>query len=203
MVLDLVVLDMSDHPPAATNSGSEVELYTNGKLVDKVRPGRERRRLKAAGPFLLFVRKIAIGKRVMGFLKPLVAILAVLLGILILNSLIETYRWDQRIVEDMNKQGFQLISQTKGSAPIVPWTLFYPYVTHITLVHPDSVKPFKNFIAADVISFNGMNWAESSLGPESCSSIAPQSWLRILPISRTIRNPNFQAGRRAGEKMVV
>ena len=90
----------------------------------------------------------------MRFLKPLAIVLAVLFAILILNSMIETYRWDKRIVEEMNKQGFELISQTTGSAPIVPWTLFYPYVTHITLVHPDSIKPFKDFIAADVISFN-------------------------------------------------
>ncbi len=90
----------------------------------------------------------------MSFLKPLVAFLAILFVILILNSLIETYRWDKRIVEEMNKQGFELVSQIKGSAPIIPWTLFYPYVTHITLVHPDSIKPFKGFIAADVISYN-------------------------------------------------
>jgi hypothetical protein len=90
----------------------------------------------------------------MRFLKPLAAVLAVVLGILVLNSLIETYRWDKRIVEEMNKQGFELVSVTKGSAAIVPWTLFYPYVTHITLVHPDSIKPFKEFIAADVISYN-------------------------------------------------
>ena len=90
----------------------------------------------------------------MRFLKPLVTILAILFAILILNSFIETYRWDKRIVEEMDKQGFELISQIKGSASIVPWTLFYPYVTHITLVHPDSIKPFKNFVAADVISFN-------------------------------------------------
>lgn len=90
----------------------------------------------------------------MRFLKPLVTILAILFAILILNSFIETYRWDKRIVEEMDKQGFELISQIKGSGSIVPWTLFYPYVTHITLVHPDSIKPFKNFIAADVISFN-------------------------------------------------
>lgn len=90
----------------------------------------------------------------MRFLKPAVVILVILFLILALNSLIETYRWDKRIVEEMNKQGFELISQTKGSAPIVPWTLFYPYVTQVTLVHPDSIKPFKDFIAADVISFN-------------------------------------------------
>jgi hypothetical protein len=40
IVLDLVVTDMSDHPPR----GYELEvrgyeLYTNGKLVDKVPPG--------------------------------------------------------------------------------------------------------------------------------------------------------------------
>ena len=132
----------------------------------------------------------------MRFLKPLVAILAVLFAVLILNSLIETYRWDKRIAEEMNKQGFELISQTKGSAAIVPWTLFYPYVTHITLVHPDSVKPFKDFISATSYRLTRMTGAESSLGPESCSSIAPQSWLRILPISRDDTKPRF-SGRTA------
>ena len=48
----------------------------------------------------------------MRFLKPLATILAVLLALLILNSLIETYRWDKRLVEEMNKQGFELISET-------------------------------------------------------------------------------------------
>jgi hypothetical protein len=90
----------------------------------------------------------------MRFLKPLVAILATLFAILVLNSFIETYRWDKRLVEEMSKQGFELVSQNKGSAPIVPWTLFYPYVTSITLVHPESIKPFKNFITADVISYS-------------------------------------------------
>lgn len=72
----------------------------------------------------------------------------------VIHTLVETYRWDERIVEKMKKQGFDLVSQTKGSAPILPWTLFYPYVTHVTLVHPDSIKRFKGFIAADVISFD-------------------------------------------------
>jgi hypothetical protein len=40
MVLDLVVLDMSDHPPRGYELGVRgYELYTNGKLVDKVPPG--------------------------------------------------------------------------------------------------------------------------------------------------------------------
>jgi hypothetical protein len=90
----------------------------------------------------------------MRLLKPLIAILVVVLVGFAVSSLIETYRWDKRIIEEMKKQGFELISQTKASAPIVPWTLFYPYVTNVTLVHPDSIKPFKGFIAADVISFN-------------------------------------------------
>ncbi len=90
----------------------------------------------------------------MRFLKPLIAILVVALVGFAVNALIETYRWDKRIIQEMKTQGFELISQTMGSAPIVPWTLFYPYVTNITLVHPDSIKPFKGFIAADVISFN-------------------------------------------------
>jgi hypothetical protein len=83
----------------------------------------------------------------------LVILPIVLVGFAI-NSLLETYRWDNRIVEEMKKQGFDLVSQTKGSAPILPWTLFYPYVTQVTLVHPDSIKRFKGFIGADVISFN-------------------------------------------------
>jgi len=40
IVLDLVVLDMSDHPPQAYELGIKgYELYTNGKLVDKIPPG--------------------------------------------------------------------------------------------------------------------------------------------------------------------
>jgi hypothetical protein len=40
IVLDLVVLDMSDHPPQAYELGVKgYELYTNGKLIDKVPPG--------------------------------------------------------------------------------------------------------------------------------------------------------------------
>jgi Domain of unknown function (DUF4382) len=40
IVLDLVVLDMSDHPPAGYELDlNGYELYTNGKLVDKIPPG--------------------------------------------------------------------------------------------------------------------------------------------------------------------
>ncbi|HEX9273540.1 MAG TPA: hypothetical protein VGA01_15145, partial [Candidatus Binatia bacterium] len=40
IVLDLVVLDMSDHPPQGYElSVKGYELYTNGKLADKVPPG--------------------------------------------------------------------------------------------------------------------------------------------------------------------
>jgi hypothetical protein len=81
-------------------------------------------------------------------------VLAMLLMIFTVNSFIDTYRWEKPLIEDMKKQGFEVVSLTKGSAPILPWTLFYPYVTHVTLVHPDSIKRFKGFLAADVISFN-------------------------------------------------
>ncbi|HEU4341926.1 MAG TPA: DUF4382 domain-containing protein [Candidatus Binatia bacterium] len=40
IVLDLVVLDMSDHPPQGYELAVRgYELYTNGKLVDRVPPG--------------------------------------------------------------------------------------------------------------------------------------------------------------------
>jgi hypothetical protein len=40
IVLDLVVLDMSDHPPAGYELNLKgYELYINGKLVDRVPPG--------------------------------------------------------------------------------------------------------------------------------------------------------------------
>jgi hypothetical protein len=40
IVLDLVVLDMKDHPPRGYELGIQgYELYTNGKLVDKIPPG--------------------------------------------------------------------------------------------------------------------------------------------------------------------
>ena len=40
IILDLVVLDMSDHPPGGYELDLKgYELYTNGKLVDKIPPG--------------------------------------------------------------------------------------------------------------------------------------------------------------------
>jgi hypothetical protein len=40
IVLDLMVLDMSDHPPRAYELVMRgYELYTNGKLIDKIPPG--------------------------------------------------------------------------------------------------------------------------------------------------------------------
>jgi hypothetical protein len=40
IVLDLVVMDMSDHPPRSYELAVKgYELYTNGKLVDKIPPG--------------------------------------------------------------------------------------------------------------------------------------------------------------------
>jgi hypothetical protein len=40
IILDLVVLDMSDHPPRGYELGIKgYELYANGKLIDKVPPG--------------------------------------------------------------------------------------------------------------------------------------------------------------------
>jgi hypothetical protein len=81
-------------------------------------------------------------------------VLVLLLMIFMINNFIETYRWENPLIEEMEKQGFEVVSQTKGSAPILPWTLFYPYVAHVTLVHPDSIKRYKGFLAADVISFN-------------------------------------------------
>jgi Domain of unknown function (DUF4382) len=40
IVLDLVVMDMSDHPPRGYELAVKgYELYTNGKLVDKIPPG--------------------------------------------------------------------------------------------------------------------------------------------------------------------
>jgi len=40
IVLDLMVLDMSDHPPQGYELGLDgYEVYSNGKLVDKIPPG--------------------------------------------------------------------------------------------------------------------------------------------------------------------
>lgn len=40
IVLDLMVLDMSDHPPQGYELGlNGYEVYSNGKLVDKIPPG--------------------------------------------------------------------------------------------------------------------------------------------------------------------
>jgi hypothetical protein len=40
LILDLVVLDMSDHPPRGYELGIKgYELYMNGKLIDRIPPG--------------------------------------------------------------------------------------------------------------------------------------------------------------------
>ena len=82
------------------------------------------------------------------------AVLAVALVVFGLHGLMDTYRWEKPIIAEMQKQGFELISQTTGSATLLPWTLFYPQLTQVTLVHPGSIRRFKDFIAADIISFN-------------------------------------------------
>jgi hypothetical protein len=83
-----------------------------------------------------------------------IATLATPFGMLGVSSVLETYGWQAPVIDEMKKQGFDLVSQAKGSAAILPWTLFFPYVTHFTLVHPDSIKPFRGFIVADAISFD-------------------------------------------------
>jgi hypothetical protein len=80
--------------------------------------------------------------------------LATALGILAVSGFRATYGWETAIIEEMRDQGFDLVSQIKGSVAILPWTFFFPYVTHVTLVHPGSIKPFKDFIVADAISFD-------------------------------------------------
>jgi hypothetical protein len=70
------------------------------------------------------------------------------------TDLTDSYRWDKRIVEEMKKQGFEVVGQTSRSDRILSLTFFYPYVGEITLAHPQSIKAFKGFIAADVISFS-------------------------------------------------
>jgi hypothetical protein len=92
-----------------------------------------------------------------------IATLATAGGILAVSIFMETYGWQAPIIEEMKKQGFDLVSEIRGSARILPWTFFFPYVTNVTLVHPNSIKPFKGFIVADAISFgkNGNGEVES------------------------------------------
>ncbi|MET0500602.1 MAG: hypothetical protein ABW172_03665 [Candidatus Binatia bacterium] len=82
------------------------------------------------------------------------AILAVALMVLGLHRWMDTYRWEKTIIAELQNQGFEVIFQTSESGTLSPWTLFYPSVIQITLVHPDSIRRFKDFIAADVISFD-------------------------------------------------
>jgi hypothetical protein len=84
------------------------------------------------------------------------ATLATALGILAVSSFRAAYGWETPIIEEMKNQGFDLVSQIKGSVPILPWTFFFPYVIHVTLVHPGSIKPFKDFIVAAAISFDAV-----------------------------------------------
>jgi hypothetical protein len=80
------------------------------------------------------------------------AIAAIVSLVLILNHwrgwLIDPYRWDKPIREQMKKQGFELVAEVKSIEATIP------YVTRMTFAHPGSIKPYNNrFFAADVIAF--------------------------------------------------
>jgi len=81
-------------------------------------------------------------------------ILAVALIVIGLHRWMDAYRWEKTIIAEMQNQGFEVIFQTTESGTSSPWTLFYPSVIQMTLVQPDSIRRFKGFIAADVLSFD-------------------------------------------------
>ena len=82
------------------------------------------------------------------------AVLAITLAFFLLHRLMDSYRWEKPIIADMQKQGFEMISEPVGSNAFFSWTPFYPQATQVTFVHPASIRRFKNFIAADLMSFN-------------------------------------------------
>jgi hypothetical protein len=93
----------------------------------------------------------------MKYLKAAGVLVAVLVFIAIaINNfyvdLIDPYRWDTPIIKEAKDRGFDLVVQRRGGNLIFPWTIFRPYTTHLTFADPKSIKPFRQFLAADTIS---------------------------------------------------
>jgi len=91
----------------------------------------------------------------MGWAKVLgLAVLVMAVLFFLLHRWMDTYRWEKPIIAEMKKQGFEPMSEPVGSDTLFPWPLFYPKLKQVTLVNPTTIRRFKGFIAADVISFN-------------------------------------------------
>lgn len=69
-------------------------------------------------------------------------------------DLIDPYRWDGPVIEEARARGFELVVQKKGGTLMFPWTMFKPYTVHVTFVDSKSIRPFKQFLAADTLAFN-------------------------------------------------
>lgn len=95
----------------------------------------------------------------MTFIKSVgIIILALLFIAIAVNTwyteLIDPYRWDKPVIKEAKGRGFELVIQRKGGTLIFPWTIFKPYTVHLTFADPKSIRLFKQFLAADTISFN-------------------------------------------------
>ncbi|MGB7950820.1 MAG: hypothetical protein WCH75_24335 [Candidatus Binatia bacterium] len=91
----------------------------------------------------------------MGWAKVLgLAVLATAILLFILHRWMDSYRWENPIIAEMQKQGFEPISEPVDSDAFFPRPLFYPQVKQVTLANPATIRRFKGFIAADVLSFS-------------------------------------------------
>jgi len=91
----------------------------------------------------------------MGRVKVLgLVVLATVIMSFLIHRWMDSYRWEKPIIAEMQKQGFELIAEPVGGDTFFPWPPFYQPVKQVTLVNPATIRRFKGFIAADLISFN-------------------------------------------------
>ena len=82
------------------------------------------------------------------------AVFAMAFLVFLVHRRMDSARWEKPIMAEMHKQGFEPIAEPVGSQTLFPWPLSYPSVKQVTFVNPATIRRFKGFIAADVITFN-------------------------------------------------
>ncbi len=76
-----------------------------------------------------------------------------IVAVFVFNSyvdLIDPYRWDGPVIQDAQSAGYKVMQKIRGGEIIFPWTWFFPYTTNLAFVKPESVRPYRQFIGAEV-----------------------------------------------------
>jgi hypothetical protein len=68
-------------------------------------------------------------------------------------ELIYPYRWDGPVINEASANGFKLMQRHSGGELYFPWTLVYPYTTHLAFVDPQSIENLRQYKSAEVAWF--------------------------------------------------